>query len=56
MPEYITKINQSGTEYNIKDTVSGYITTVDLPSISVNTNTKTLIINQTVVNADNEDF
>ena len=56
MPEYITKINQSGTEYNIKDAVSGYITDADLPNITVNTNTKTLVIVQTVNNADDENF
>ena len=56
-PKYLTRINQDGTEYNIKDIVSGYITRDDLPAIIVNPATKTLIITTTTVeNADVQDF
>lgn len=53
---YLTKVSTGGTEYSIKDTVSGYITSDELPAITVNTNTKTLVILSTVENADIQDF
>ena len=57
MPDIIKQIRTpDGTTYDIKDAITGYITSADLPAISVNTTTKTLLINQTVDNADAENF
>lgn len=46
----------SGSVFNIIDTTSGYVTIADVPAISVNTVTKTLVITTSVENADTEEY
>lgn len=41
-----------GNVYTVKDTVSGYVTLGDVPAISVNTTTKSLVITTSVSNGD----
>ena len=41
-----------GNTYNVTDKISGYVTLTDVPAISVNTTTKSLVITTSVSNGD----
>ena len=57
MPNNISKVQlPDGNTYNVTDKTSGYVTINDVPAISVNTTTKTLVINTTVDNGDEVDY
>lgn len=53
----ISKIQlPDGNAYDIIDTTSGYVTTSDVPAMSVNTTTHTLVITTSIDNADDEEY
>ena len=52
MPDLSKVKLPDGNTYDIKDKTSGYVTLTDVPTVSVNTTTKTLVITTSVSNGD----